>query len=212
MPRLLLGFVLVCGCEARQACTTEARGSVTVTVTDPDGAPVADPEVTFSVDGGDPAPCDAMPGGSFVCGWEVSGELAITADAWGFGAVTETVTVGRDACHVIPEALTLVLDPVDCTSEEVPSVEVTVAGATGEALTGVVVRYWPEGATADAADCSGPHPPGVWFCGAEQAGALVIEAAADGHVTEQRTVTVGEDECHVITEQVDFALAWGADR
>lgn len=207
-----LAVLMLVACDGSEPCSTEARGSVLVTLTDGSGGPIADATVTFRADGAAETPCDGLPDGTFVCGWEVDGDVTVTATAWRHAPATETVTVGRDDCHVLTEALTLVLDPLDCTTEVVPSVEVTVVGSTGEVLDGVVVRYWPEGATGDAVACDGPHPPEVWRCGDDQAGALVVEASADGHVTEQQTVVVEADVCHVITEHADFALDWAPDR
>jgi hypothetical protein len=52
---------------------------------------------------------------------------------------------------------------------------------------------------------------GLWQCGQEEAGTFVVTATAGGHTTESATVTVGTDECHVITEHVTLSLDWLPD-
>ncbi|HEY1097680.1 MAG TPA: hypothetical protein VGF99_02085, partial [Myxococcota bacterium] len=56
---IVLTFVAASSACFDQVCTTEAVGSVVVTVVDDDGTPVADADVVFSVDGGEPQTCDA---------------------------------------------------------------------------------------------------------------------------------------------------------
>lgn len=98
------------------ACTDIAVGSVNVTVHDDAGAVVPDLTLTYTVDGGDAVPCDDVgtePGATFVCGFEVEGDITVTATAPGFDDATDTVTIVKtdDGCHVIGQALTLTLTP-----------------------------------------------------------------------------------------------------
>lgn len=102
--------VLALGCDlGPTSCTTELRYSVTVTVEDETGAPVADAVVEYTVDGGDAVACEEWTDGEYVCGAEVSGDITVTATADGLGTDEETVTVESDECHVIGEAVTLTL-------------------------------------------------------------------------------------------------------
>ncbi len=193
------------------SCSTEARGSVNLTVVDEAAAPIAGATATWSLGGGEAQPCDGMPDGVFVCGWEVDGDLLLRVEAEGYESAEQVVTVEADECHVLPEVLTLTLleEQVDCTEQEVPSIEVTVAGSSGEPLDGVSVTYAPLGGD-DAAPCE-LRSDASWICGSEEAGDFVVTAVAGGHVPESAGVTVEADECHVITETVDFLLDWGAD-
>lgn len=118
MTRILLlttaWISLLAACEPEVDCTTEARGSVNVSVVDADGAPtdafdsISYDSSTFSDD------CEGWETGEYVCGWEVAGDITITVEACGGSqTISETVTVQSDECHVIPEALELQIDPCD---------------------------------------------------------------------------------------------------
>ncbi len=95
-------------------CTTEAVVSVHVTIELGDDV-TAIPEdlaVTYAVDGGSPQPCESWSGElDWACGFEVAGDLVIEATAEGYEPASAAVTVESDACHVIPETLTLTLEP-----------------------------------------------------------------------------------------------------
>lgn len=199
-----LGLAIAIGCTGEEKdCTTEAVGSVNLSVVGTDGAPIPSATAVWSVDGGDPSECEAMPNGGFVCGWEVEGSFTVTASAPGYQDSTGTVTVGADECHVIPESLEIVLDTIDCTSEVIPSVIATVSSASGADLTDVAVSWTAETAMQP---CDGPSAEGEWICGEEIPGTLTVEASADGHVTASEVVEVEADVCHVLTERVDFVL------
>jgi hypothetical protein len=108
-----LAVVVAAGCDGGAVeCTAEARGSVNVTVTDAAGAPIPDVEVSFETPSRPLAPCEQMVAGDWVCGWEVAGEISVVATAPGYVGGSATVTVGADECHVVPEVLTLVLEPI----------------------------------------------------------------------------------------------------
>jgi hypothetical protein len=91
------------------ACDTSASASVNVVVTDTLAEPLTDASVTWSVDGGEPAPCDSF-GTQFACGWEVAGTLTITASAPGYLSQTQDVVVEQGQCHVESQNLTLRLE------------------------------------------------------------------------------------------------------
>lgn len=93
-------------------CTTEARASVQLIVVDGDGAPVADPSATYDAGTG-PQPCEPMPDGVLVCGWEVAGPLQIRIEADGFAEETLDIVVESDVCHVITAQVEVALTPLD---------------------------------------------------------------------------------------------------
>jgi len=94
------------------SCTTEARVSVMVSLEASDGAAVGDATVTYAAGASDALPCEAWPDvPDYACGFEVAGEVTVTAVADGFSPVSETVDVPADACHVQTQDLTLVLVP-----------------------------------------------------------------------------------------------------
>lgn len=94
-------------------CTQELRASVVAGLVSSTGEPMRDPEVWWEVPGSErPAePCEPADEGTWTCGWEVSGLLRVTGTAEGFTSSTVEVEVEADACHVITEYLTLVVDP-----------------------------------------------------------------------------------------------------
>jgi hypothetical protein len=109
MMRLLAVALFAVACEAGSGCTTEAVGSVNVTVT-AEGADVSGAAVTYTVDGGEVADCEPMGmDAMWVCGWEIEGTFEVTVQLDGFPIATETVTVESDTCHVIGESLTIAL-------------------------------------------------------------------------------------------------------
>ncbi len=95
-------------------CTLDARPSVEVTVSDEDGAPIADAAVGYVSPndeiGAESIDCFPLDG-VFYCGEEVAGELEVFAEAAGFIAQSDVVTVGmtEDGCHVVTETLDFVL-------------------------------------------------------------------------------------------------------
>lgn len=121
MNTRLLAAVLIAlstaACDGEPVvCTDIAVGSVNVTVHDASDAAVPDVALTYSVDAADPVACEDVgttPGVTFVCGYEVEGEIAVTATAPGFDDATDTVTVVKtdDGCHVVPQTMTLTMTP-----------------------------------------------------------------------------------------------------
>jgi hypothetical protein len=97
--------------EDSGACTDMAVASVNVDVIDGSGSPVTDALVTWSTGGAAEEDCESVVAGSWACGWEVAGDLLITATVKGFDPQSETVTVDSDYCHVIPEFVTFTFEP-----------------------------------------------------------------------------------------------------
>ncbi len=107
------GLVCLVGCgpfvTTPRECTEEARASGNVIVKDADGAPVSDARVDYILDG-KLEPCENFGDGSYVCGYEQSGDFSITAVKGTMSAGAD-VTVTRDACHVESEVVELTLMP-----------------------------------------------------------------------------------------------------
>jgi hypothetical protein len=188
-------------------CDAMAAVSASVTVLEAGGGALpqsAEPTVSYTSDAGSSGACDPV-AGVWLCGYEVAGAMQITADAWGYAAHTETLTIAQDRCHVVGQSVTVELDPIDCTQEVVPSVVVTVSDSAGESIAGAEVGYCPTDM-----DCAEPIACEPWddgyACGWEQAGELGIDVGAPGFMPQYHRVTVTEDECHVITERLDAVL------
>lgn len=207
----LLGLLALVGCEPPIACDTMAVASVNLTIMDANGAAVPGVVATFDLGNG-PEACQSMSDTRFFCGMEQPGTFAIHVEAPGFQAFDQEVVVENGECHVIPQALEAVLEPVECTQEVVPSVIATVVGSSGEDLSGVKVEWGLANADMMPVPCE-DRGDGNWACGEEQEGDLEVTAVADGHGAEVQTVTVGLDEagCHVLTQTLQFDLDWLPD-
>jgi hypothetical protein len=101
---LTLTALALTACEGEVICTTEARASVNVTVVTIDGDVISNATGTFSSAAGDSGECESI-GDGLACGWEVEGVITVTITADGFETVEQTVTVEKDACHVIAESI-----------------------------------------------------------------------------------------------------------
>lgn len=107
-----------CGSAGEElTCTAEARSSVTLSVVDRFNVPLSGVDIRFQVDRGpvrSPVagpPCE--PAVQCALAYEVSGVFFITASKPGYAPASASVTVGRDACHVITQPLTLTLQPAN---------------------------------------------------------------------------------------------------
>lgn len=207
--RTLLFPLALAACVAETEpldCDASAAVSVSVTLTDPDGLDIPEsssPEVTWSsADGG--GPCDGI-GDTWLCGYEVAGDLTIEATAHAYEGASQVVTVPQGACHVEGQAVTLVLTPYDCTDEIVPAVIVTVRNTAGAVVSDAEVGYCPV-----EMDCAAPEPceqdGDLWRCAEEETGALGIDVWATGYVAQYHEVIVEDDGCHPITETLDVVL------
>ncbi len=117
---VLMALVLMLGCDGEvdpQACTEEARSSVTLKILDDDtGDALSEATIVYSVDGGtetitactyDDAfveHCD-----SFTLAYEVDGDFEIRVSAADYEDQTKTVAIEKteDGCHVIGKTLTV---------------------------------------------------------------------------------------------------------
>ncbi len=94
-------------------------------------------------------------------------------------------------------------NPIVCTELFAFSVSATVASASGAELSEVTGTYTVDGgAETPCQDFSG----GQLVCGGEEAGHFVITVTAVGHEPQTQEVDVAADECHVISESLEFVL------
>ncbi len=200
-------FFVLAACTT--PCTDLAAASVSVTLTNRDGEKVDDGTVTFTVDGGVTQDCESFTGGEYICGWEQSGHIVVTAIADGYGDVTGEVDVAADECHVIEEHLDLQLDSRDCAAVEPVGVNLTVIGVDDEVLANAWANYSVDGG-ADAA-CVAVSDE-LFQCGAVT-GEYVLTAGADGHKdgTTAASVVIDNTECHPDTVDAQIVLEWLPD-
>ncbi len=99
-------------------------------------------------------------------------------------------------------------EALGCTTEARSSVTVSLVAPDGsnplEASGGPAVdaTYTVDGGDTQSCEAMG----GDLVCGWEQAGHFVILVDVEGHVPEQREVTVAADECHVISQSIEIVL------
>lgn len=204
--------LFACATEG-QVCTDLYAYSTTLTVTSSSGEALTGVSGTYTVDGGEERPCEGSgDSGGLWCGGEEAGHFVITVTADGHDAATVEADVVMDdvGCHVVGEALTVVLEPsaVDCTDEERPSVVVTLVSDAGGSLSNAWAEWNDPAADMAPQPCDATETPEVFRCGWERAGDFEVMAGADYHTTETWTGTVSltADECHVETESVEITL------
>lgn len=95
-----------------QDCTTIAIVSAQVVLLDDSGAAIEGADVTVTDDSGNTQDCEES-SGQYLCGWEMTGDLTISAEADGYQPGSTAVTVASDGCHPITEDVTLTLSPAD---------------------------------------------------------------------------------------------------
>ena len=99
------------------------------------------------------------------------------------------------------------IDDIACTASIEFSVYATIYNEAGEVIENASVSYSAEAMSGDCeVDSIGGH-----YCGEEQSGEVTILVSAEGYVDAEETVTVGADQCHVITENLDITMTAVAD-
>jgi len=200
-------FFVLAACTT--PCTDLEAASVSVTLTNRDGEKVSDGTVTFTVDGAATQDCESYTDGEYICGWEQSGHIVVTAIADGYGDVTGEVDVAADECHVTAEHIDLQLDSRDCAAVEPVGVNLTVIGVDDEVLANAWANYSVDGGAAQ--DCVAVSAE-AFQCGTVT-GEYVLTAGADGHKagTTAASVVIDSTECHPDTLDAQITLEWGQD-
>jgi hypothetical protein len=207
----VLAFAGLAGCGPEAVtCDEYAAASVTVTVIDSYGGGVAGPVVTWTSDGSAAEPCEPI-GNTFACGWEVAGDITVTASARGYDTVEQTVTVGMtdDECHVEGQLVTLTLNSV-C-DDPPPAMIVTVLTPDDEPAEGESVSFGRAGADAAPQACD-EQSDGTWACGYGATGDLelyVQPASTDPFAAYFDTLTVNAGVCGPDTAFVTVNLVEG---
>lgn len=109
---IVLGL-MAAGCDDTVDCPSLAAVSVTVTVIDETDEPVTDATVEFVTGEAAPGACESVVAGIYNCGYEVEGEITVSATADGLGRQEATVTVVAGECNVVGERVTLTLPFLD---------------------------------------------------------------------------------------------------
>lgn len=94
-------------------------------------------------------------------------------------------------------------EPIACTLEARPAVDLRVVDGAGLLLPGVTVNYQVDGGAVQTLVCDTVLPCALGY---ELAGTYAITASKAGYVPSSTTVTVGRDVCHVITERRTLTL------
>jgi len=184
-----------------------AVSSLTINVSDNDGAPFEDASVRYSVDGGTVRDCEGN-SGTWICGWEESGDFEVEVSSTGFETQIVTAEVEAGECHVIPQSIDVALEPIECTDEIVSSVLLTLTDNEGNSFqpgSGAWAQWGLANADMLPQPCV-PSSDGRWECGSEQSGLFEIVAGRIGNYGASTEVDVGFDGCHPITEEVELEL------
>lgn len=88
-----------------------------------------------------------------------------------------------------------------CTTIAIEGLRVTVSGA-GDPDGGTITVTATDGDYVEELVCGSENGSLVCSGATERAGTYLIEVVAGGDVVAMRSVAVGEDECHVITEDI----------
>lgn len=197
------------------------RSSVSITVSDNDGALLPGATVSFSVDGGDfkAATCaddSALESCSkFNAGFELAGAFVVRTEKTGYESAEQSVTVDMtaDGCHVQTQALSFSLSSVvaQCSGDPQPSVILAIASEGGKPLSGATVSYRVNGGEEQQATCadgSAPESCTSFTAGQELTGTFAIKAELAEYQPAELEVVVGSnpDGCHVATQEVQLAL------
>ena len=95
-------------------CTEEAKAGLNVTVKDAEtGVTITDGITVVAADGNYTETLESFSGSSqFAGAWEREGTYIITVTGEGYQTYTsDAITVEADICHVIPEIITVTLQP-----------------------------------------------------------------------------------------------------
>lgn len=110
-PLLAVALIAAsCSGDESIGCTGDVRPSVRLTVLDSAGEPVLDADVTYRVDGDIERSCTRGVEELYICAYEEQGRFVITA-VRGDERGEARVSVRADVCHVVPEDVTLTLEP-----------------------------------------------------------------------------------------------------
>lgn len=164
----------------------------------------------------------------FIGAGERAGNYEISATLAGFSASQTWTTVYRDECHVIPEAVSLVLEaaePVICTTQVRPSISLSLSTSdNSDAICDANVyvehngRQYPleridlsveSDATAAPTDPAKPSfaaidlvaAPKCQFQGPDElAGDMILYVEHPEYESIEEKLTINQDECHVKTD------------
>ncbi len=205
--RVFLLLLPLTACFERQYdCDNSSHVSVSVSLRASDGQVIQEPWVRYTLEGEDESSaCDEVHA-TWLCGYDEAGDILIEAGGHCLGEESQTVTVADAQCHVLEEDLELLLAPVDCTAEDVPSVYVTVRGEGHSTVEDAQVGYVPASQDWPDFEACEPYDDG-WACGWGYTGSIDLEVQAEGFQPWTGQADVAEGCCGAVTEQVDVVLA-----
>ncbi|MGH1361645.1 MAG: hypothetical protein ACRBC3_23025 [Burkholderiaceae bacterium] len=110
------GLLSACGSDTDAPtlnCTAQGVNAVTVLPVDEEGNPLADVQVIYRANGGDPTAATCFPNSPFSCNTgSAAGEYLITVSKTGYQTVETGTTVEFGDCGTINKMLTVVLNRV----------------------------------------------------------------------------------------------------
>jgi len=212
---LTASLFAACGCLPAQGllCDLSATYSINVDVRSATGDELQGTAAFFRVlEPGDDE--DAQSTGSFeaceqvasgfACGIEAAGRIQVVIEADGHDEASHIVEVVQGECHVEPERLDVVLEPLACTTEEMPSVLLSLVDHQGQRIPGAFAEWGRPDTDSQGQPCEELGADLV--CGWEQSGTLEIFADAPGYRPWLQNIEVEAGVCHVQTRYVEVVL------
>ncbi|TVQ89797.1 MAG: hypothetical protein EA397_14465 [Deltaproteobacteria bacterium] len=209
LPSLVI--LLACGGGTSSApCppTDAPPPSVLVNLTSDLGEPIPQPRVTYVYDGFDPGECTPLdePAVTFGCGEDRPGPFEVTATGYGYPPQSASAVVIRAGCELLTEELDLELTHVECPDRSSTSLRVTVLRQNGDPVPGVTMHFLPQSEGWDAPEPCEQREPRTFLCGEDHVGPIDLLTQAEGFVTDERTVTVHEDPCGMVPQEVAVVM------
>jgi hypothetical protein len=204
-----------CGCMPAQGllCDLSAIYSVNVEVRSATGDELQGTTAFFRTLNPDPdgdsqsegpfEACEQIASG-FACGIESAGRIQVVIEADGHNEASHIVEVLPGECHVEPERLDVVLEPTACTTEEVPSVLLSLIDHEGQRIPGAFADWGRPDADSLGQPCE--ELGSDLACGWEQSGTLEILAGASGYQPWLQNIEVEAGVCHVQTRYIEVVL------
>ncbi len=185
-------------------CTAEAVASVMASVTSEAGDDLAEATVTWVGETSE-GTCEAW-NGDFACGFEVEGEITVTAELPDYVTESVDVVVQADRCHVITEHVDIVLAEEECDADEAPGAWVSVVDHLDAAVGNASVTWSLANADMAPQPCDATGSEGLFACGWGVSGMMEFSASAPGHSWETAAVDVALGVCGPETEDVVITL------
>jgi hypothetical protein len=194
-------FYLMLSCN-KETCSEEINPSLSLSFVDDTGLEIVPDSVEWYHNGASMGQISNL-SSEMNIGSGLVGEFEVIVTT-GEDIQVLTYTVQSDECQVITVFAEIILLTVECDEASLPSVIISANDIGGEPLIMDQVTYSVDGGMSQSAECWNGCLE--WVAGTEQTGEFMIVGSytdpSGEAFQENGVVQVGEDECHVLTEEV----------